>query len=316
MDSYSHTAPFNVSTFWQEFFLRRYGPSSWFIAGVAIIFVVLWLPKRYAIIGVAVFFAFNIALQVRYHAPNTRSALERSVATLDVRRLYKPGTCIGFDVAGLDGYDRFVFWHDFGFQLYDYDLMRVDYDRWQGSCDGPLFSYNRQLLGDASVVPIAISPRGGPLLFARTESSPPTASDFYPIEISYRQPLLARILASGWHAIEGSHVWSDRKATLKLPMPARCYLDACTVEIAFGVYGASHARPVDVIISRSAAGRTEPLQSITATDSSIRRVLLALGGEKIEDLEFNIPEAISPQALRGSRDSRVLGIDLRTIDVK
>ena len=99
-------------------------------------------------------------------------------------------------------------------------------------------------------------------------------------------------------------------------MPSRCYSDYCDIDITFNVFGASNSRPVHVIFTRVFGDDSEKLTNISVTSSNIQTITLSLGGRKRETLTVNIPEAISPQDLNGGDDSRVLGIALRTIDIK
>lgn len=313
---YLHTAPFNVPTFWQEFFIRHCGLGVWILGGVAIIACVHNLPKRYAIIGVALFFAFNITLQIRYHAAASKGAVTRSIASSVVRQLFNPGTCIGYDFAGQDTYEKIVYWYDLWFPLYDYLVKRADYSTWKHSCEGALFSYDKRLLQDDEVVPIALTPRGGPVLYIRKEHYPLVDHDFYPIKVHPLQPHMLRILADGWHDIERSHVWSKETATLKLPVPEHCRPNGCEVELIFSVYGATHDRPMDVLVGRSVGGKIEPIKSLRVITANDEKVSIRLSDPVVETVIIEVPQATSPKLLTGSRDPRVLGIALKEIRLK
>ena len=315
LGSYKHTAPFNVSTFWQEFFIRECGLWVWLLVGISIVVLVQLLPKKIALLGVIAFFVFNITLHIQYHAQNSKGAARRALAAEQIRQLYKPGTCIGFDLDGFSSYEKSVFWFDYGFKLYDYHLMRLDYDRWLASCDGPFFSYDRSLLDDARVVPIVSSPHGGPTLFAKAASFPIKQSDIYPINVNYFQPHLLKILSNGWYEVEATHVWSTKEAILKLPVPARCQKVSCEFRLFFNVYGASKQRPVTVHFGRLVDRLVQPIQSLNVVSSELLQFNFPAQSRSTEVLVISVPDAISPQALSGGKDARVLGIALRTIEV-
>ena len=136
----------------------------------------------------------------------------------------------------------------------------------------------------------------------------------YPILMSNSLEQAPQILAAGWHAAEEHHVWSLANAKLKLPVPQACTAKRCMVELQFGVFGASAARPVAVVFSGLDGGRPWSEKILAASGDPIQvKLPLAAGAARVQEISVSIPEASSPMALNGSPDTRVLGIALRQI---
>lgn len=314
---YGHTAPFNVSTFWQEFILRPQPPYVWLAAGIAVLAVLLYLPRRLIAGGLALFFAVNIVLQIKYHTINSKGARQRIVAGEVVRQTFPPGTCIGFDRADLNGGLKQVFLNDLGFFLYDYPMRRIDLDTWRKECSGPFFSFKHELPEiQPGLSALAYTPGGGPALFARVDDVPQNIIENYPLNLSSPSVAVTRLLGKGWHGYEPNNVWSTASAELNLPVPERCQRQRCRFILTLAPYGASPARPVEVWIhdSTRTAGQTAPALSLTS--GATVELAVDVRDFPVQVLRIDVPSAISPSELRGSHDSRVLGIGLRAVDLQ
>ncbi|MEN3277697.1 MAG: hypothetical protein V7631_3487 [Massilia sp.] len=136
----------------------------------------------------------------------------------------------------------------------------------------------------------------------------------YPIVMSKGFEQAPHILAAGWHATEEHHVWSLANARLRLPVPTACEAAQCAVQLKFGVFGASPARPVAVVFSGLDKSRPWS-EKILATSGDPIQVKLPLhpGAVRVQDISVSVPEATSPLALSGAPDGRVLGIALQQI---
>lgn len=314
LDSYTHTAPFNVSTFWQEFFIRDKGLFMWLWAGVFPIALVGLLHQRISYFIAIVFFCFCSYLQIVYHNQNSKAAVNRWEAAEKVRDQFHVGTCVGFDEAGLNSYKAHVFWSDFGFVLFNYALQRMSFDKWIATCDGPFFSYVKDF-NERNVIiyPLSMSLQDGPPTLWVKGQAP--ISELYPMSVADRSVSLQAALGTGWHKLEKKYVWSDKEAQLKLPVPKKCQTGRCSVKIYFSAFGVSNKRPVDVIVLGS-EGNAESIEPIHITTSLPQEVIVPLdSGKSAQLICFQIPAAISPKELQGSADSRVLGIALQRIEL-
>ncbi|MCK5829022.1 MAG: hypothetical protein KAH20_01835 [Methylococcales bacterium] len=168
IDSYSHVLRVNIPALWQDYFLHEQEVWGWLVAGVLLVFVVAMVPPSMRIMIVAAVFSFSNYLHIKAHVSSSVDAKNRSEEALAVRGQFAPGTCVGFDYSGVDSYNKYVFWMDFGFVLYDYQLQRTSYDHWLDSCNGPLFSYsdnvNRQ---NTDVYLRGTSPAEGPMVWGK-----------------------------------------------------------------------------------------------------------------------------------------------------
>lgn len=138
----------------------------------------------------------------------------------------------------------------------------------------------------------------------------------YPIVITAELESSALILAEGWHALESKHVWSSAEAKLQLPIPSVCESRHCSVVLRFVAYGASPQRPVPVTF-RSHSDGTAWDNQIVINSSYDQNVVVPLqGSKKIQEISISTANAISPVALTGSPDGRVLGVGLKTIELR
>jgi hypothetical protein len=168
MHTYAHTARFNVSAFWQDFFLREEGLWFWLAAGCVPILLAGILPRRLEILLIAIVFLYSGYLQIKWHDEASRNASVRWEAALKVRDQFPPGTCVAFDHSGMDSYEKNVFWFDFGFILFDYKLQRMSAIDWLRSCDGLLFTYDKALDKQLpGIYPVPVSLHEGPALWVR-----------------------------------------------------------------------------------------------------------------------------------------------------
>jgi hypothetical protein len=132
------------------------------------------------------------------------------------------------------------------------------------------------------------------------------------MRVEDRSLSLLQALGDGWHDVERTHVWSSDENLLELPVPARCNEEKCAVLLRLSAYGASSSRPVDLDISYE---NGERIKLVTFADSApvdVQLPLKATNGSVMR-LKLAVPNAISPQELQGSSDSRILGVALREI---
>jgi len=308
LDDYIHTAPFNISAFWQEFFLREEGLWIWLVAGCTLMIIVASLPRTLGILLIAAIFSFSNYLQIQWHVDNSDAVSNRWDAAKIIRDQYEPGTCVGFDHSGIDSYRKHVYWFDFGLILFDYDLKRISFDQWLKTCDGPLLSYDMDLEERGPVVyPIVVSSDGGPSAWIKGRAP----SSIYPMFVSDRSSAFLRTIGSGWYGLEEAHVWSGPKADLRLPIPKNCDQEECVLRLTISVYGASETRPVKVIIQTDSDDFSQ-LQPLVLSSSSWQKITIPLPASKnVLNIIFRVPDAISPL----THDKRVLGIALQSIEL-
>lgn len=138
----------------------------------------------------------------------------------------------------------------------------------------------------------------------------------YPVQIDKGKPGIASILQSGWYNVEKNHVWSGTQASLRLPVPRECLSGQCAAEIRFAVYGASQERPVEVFI-RAAEKDVPDLDPMIVRDQKEKKISVPLHSKgNDQKVRIDVPQAIAPEELEGSTDTRELGISLRSIRLK
>ncbi|WP_210283288.1 hypothetical protein [Massilia sp. Dwa41.01b] len=124
------------------------------------------------------------------------------------------------------------------------------------------------------------------------------------------------VLKSGWHGLEAQHVWSQAAATLQLPRPTACTAKGCEATLHFAVFGASPARPVAVVVATGDRGRPWSRKLVASSGESMQvKLPVPAGDALLQEVSISIPDAMSPQALQGIPDPRVLGIALQRIDL-
>lgn len=315
-ENYGHVAPFNVSTFWQTFLLSDYEPLVWIGAGLGLLTIFLVLPRPAALGAIAIYFVVNIGLQLDYHAVHSVGARQRSSAGEVVRRTFPAGSCIGFDHAGTRDSSKADYLHDFGFYLYDYALTRTDAAGWREDCDGPFFSFEKDVHQSMpDVAPLVFTPRGGPILYARTKDIPEQHVRIYPVRFSNSSTDAGGLLGGGWHDLEANLVWSTAAATLYLPVPRHCQRQSCQFQLKFVAFGASPDRPVGVRVGHATnlePGYSASVRLVSEVDVNVE---VRASDFPMQVLRIEVPSAVSPKDLLGSRDPRVLGIGLRSVDL-
>lgn len=316
MNNYGHTAPFNVSAFWQEFFIRDKGLWIWTLTGVIGILVISLcavFSNRTTLIVTGAFFFTCSFLQIGYHSKYSLIALERWKAANQIRDSFPVGTCVGFDLNSANNeYNKLLFWFDFGFVLYNYSLQKLSFKEWIKSCDGPFFSYSKILhKQDIDIYPVVQSPFGGPTLWVKGQ--PPEIKNFYPIVVAGSSPVLLQVLGFGWHDIEASLVWSSEKATLDLPIPDDCKTDECAFRIIYSIFGASTNRVVDLKVKTIKSTSTITSSYTINTPNPQEMAVPLQHNMNSQHIVFEVPMAISPNELYGKSDTRVLGLALREI---
>jgi len=314
LHDFGHTARFNISTFWQDFYIRDQSVLIWALPGCLLIVLVGLIPRAFGVGIIAVFFIFNSFLQINWHHAASIKAHNRVAVALELRDRLPKGECIAFDHSGINSYNRHVFWFDFGFVLYDYNLKRIRANRWYSSCEGPLFTYSKDL-SFKDVIPTGISPQGGPVLWERGTLD---IKSLFPIKVNPQASNLALILQDGWRGFERAHVWSGPESSLKIPLAKECLTTGvCTLRLTFNVFNASKVSPKPVSIDLNGVRVAD---WIVDTGNIISRKIslpseLMDGDSSYATISIHVPEATSPKALGMSNDARVIGIALREIEL-
>lgn len=135
----------------------------------------------------------------------------------------------------------------------------------------------------------------------------------YPIYMGQDMGDDASVLVDGWYALEPDHVWSSSMSRLRLPVPEECKSEQCEAILNISVFGANPQRPVSIFFEGSYMDR-EWKQNLTATSDKNLVVNIPIQSQYgIVEVSIKVPDAVSPQQLGLSMDSRVLGVDLRSI---
>lgn len=312
MEPHSGNAPMNTSALWQQLQMGSHGMWLWWLAGSGLIVLAAAFGKTIGKLIVSCVFCFASWQQVEWHQVKLQDVVPRWESARYVRANYPRGTCVGFDMTSVNNYNQHSFWFDYGFQLYDYRLMRSSIPQWTGACKGLLFSFNpgvRRLRSRAEIV--WTSPKQGPTLW--TIGAPPPIE--YPLDASRHTTNLGRVLAEGWHGIEPDHVWSTDTAQLRLPSPIKCIKAACKVLLKFGVFAASPLRPVEITLSIPTEGGMQS-QTYTYTSNGPHTVAVPLSTHPYTNVSIQAPDAVSPSAIAKSADNRELGISLLSITLE
>lgn len=138
----------------------------------------------------------------------------------------------------------------------------------------------------------------------------------YPLTANISADQFGLVYRQGWHLPEHTHVWSSESAQLLLPVPQHCDGNDCLARLQLSAFGVSPERPVDVIVktqTREETWRNERLINQPGLFSV--DVPLAPGQSAWQEVTIEVPQAISPRALRGDPDSRVLGVSLQAIEL-
>ena len=315
LDSYEGYARFNISAFWQAILLLEWGIWVWLATGCALIIFAASLPRKAAMIFIALLFLFSSFLQIQWHTWASRAVSNRWHSALSVRDQFAPGTCVGFDHQTIIDHNQHAFWFDFGLILFDYKLQKLPLETWLTTCDGPLFTFDENLdERNANVYPITSIKNEGPVAWMK--GRPPI--DLYPITVSNTEPssTLINALSSGWSNLEKGYVWSGADALLKIPVPEECNSGACSVILILSVHGASQQRPTEVIFK--AGTGNAPFKPTFIARSPFRHIItLPLDGSRaISNLHIEIPNATSPSELHGTHDNRILGVALYSIELE
>lgn len=314
LDGYTHIAYFNISAFWQSFTLRDVGIWGWAASGVILVLVVGFAPRSIALLIVGFLFLYSSYLQIEWHQKASLQAAERWDVAHQAKANYESGACMGFDYGSANSYYKRLFWYDFGFLLFNYELIRTDPESWVETCDGPLFSYDKKLEQRfPDVYAGGIGRRGGPVMYRKGVP----ARDIYPLTVEERPPELAIVLGEGWHTVERTHVWSKQSAVLEIPVPEACMDASCVVELGVSVYGASEQRPVEVKMTLIGTEADERRHSFMFRKSTRELITLEIPTNEVKvRIVLTVPDATSPHNLHGSADRRELGVALYEVSVR
>ena len=137
----------------------------------------------------------------------------------------------------------------------------------------------------------------------------------YPVSVQEESCALDYVTGSGWHDLDRAHdhVWSNKKATLRLPVPADCKAGECSVVLTLSVYGASKSRPVNVIFQVDAQDVKAPAPLVISGREQQQVTVPLSVARPTQVLSIQVPEAVSPKELQGASDPRVLGVALYMI---
>jgi hypothetical protein len=176
--------------------------------------------------------------------------------------------------------------------------------------DTPLFAVIRLRAGIAVPPAQAASP---------VQTAPPQArfDDIaYPVVVHGALKEAAPMFKNGWHEPEVEHIWSQAKAQLLLPVPPACGSAPCFATITYFVFGASAARPVNVLFDSTSGGQRWDTKVVAVSGQPLTVKVPLTGAQGVQELAITVPEATSPQSLAGSPDPRVLGIAVQRIDLQ
>ncbi|MCK5829193.1 MAG: hypothetical protein KAH20_02720 [Methylococcales bacterium] len=163
IDGYSPVLHVNIPALWQDYLFHEQGIWWWLIIGSLLILVVAIVSQPIGLLIIAIMFSFSSYLHINEHVTMSKNEKKRWLLALNTRENFKPGTCVGFDYLTAETYTQSSFRFDFGFVLYDYKFQRTSIDRWLKECNGPLFSYTRNLNHqNADLYLVGASPLGGP----------------------------------------------------------------------------------------------------------------------------------------------------------
>lgn len=136
----------------------------------------------------------------------------------------------------------------------------------------------------------------------------------YPIDVIGDPGAARAVLRGGWYPEEASNRWSHERAQLTLPVPSVCRVTVCKLSVEVAAFAASNARPAHVTLSQS--DNSAIRASLEISDAASHTLVVALPQNRDTfTAVLDAPDAISPAALGISEDGRVLGIDLRRVDV-
>ena len=122
-------------------------------------------------------------------------------------------------------------------------------------------------------------------------------------------------LGKGWYGPEPTLVWSNADAVISLPVPSDCKPGKCTAVAHFAVFGAQPDRLSKVIWSVSDDAPAWQAEVVASSEATVSAALPLAPGAGLRQFRVRVPAAISPAALSGSGDSRVLGVALMEIDL-
>lgn len=158
----------NIPAFWQAYFIDEQNVWGWLTGGIMVVFAVAMVPRKLALIMVTIVFCLSGYLHIKEHVDSSVDTKFRWTEALRIREQFPPGTCVGFEYAGLDSHIKSVFWKDLGFILYDYQLKRMSYPDWLDQCDGPFFSYLKNVNNRAEKIYLTgTTPLGGPMVWEK-----------------------------------------------------------------------------------------------------------------------------------------------------
>lgn len=314
LSEYTNTAYFNIPAFWQAFYLPEHQISVAFGVGISLLLIFAILPSWLGKSMVIAVFMFSSGMQIKWHNAASKNAIEKWRAALKARESYPKDHRIGFDFSGINSYNRHTFWYDFGFVLYDYKLTRLNISKSESIPEIPIFSYENDLdLKNPDFELMTKSPHGGPNLWVPNPGSQEKVNLNKCITVDRDEPVLHRLLSSGWHAIEKTFVWSSESSRLKIKaswfeenrLPSE-------IVMKLSAFGASPSRPVHV---QFATGVN--MLDYSFKDSSPREIVIPLPqNNKLAFVEITVPEAVSPVELIGTKDSRRLGVALHGVEFR
>lgn len=140
-----------------------------------------------------------------------------------------------------------------------------------------------------------------------------TCASPYPVSVQEESCALDYVIGSGWHDLERTQVWSNKEATLRLPVPADCEAGECSVVLTLSAYGASKTRPVKVVFQVDAQD-VKASELLVISGPEQQQVTVPLSSARpVQVLSIQVPQAVSPKELQGAPDPRVLGVALYTI---
>ena len=122
---YTGTGPFNVSGFWQEFFLRDKHPLWWYLFGIIPFLAMLaFYSTCFRFVIIICVFTFASYLQIQWHNKVSINNNNRQHLAYFIRDNFETGSSVGIDINHDKGYTPMWFFWQYAFYLYDLMIIK------------------------------------------------------------------------------------------------------------------------------------------------------------------------------------------------
>lgn len=145
----------------------------------------------------------------------------------------------------------------------------------------------------------------------------------YPIHFNLNTKNAVYLLAKNWYALEEEGVWSQEEAELDIPIPPYCVHSKCQISIKYAAYCPTLNCSVTFQTRDSQMYSVKENHNIWretffVTSNDLFEVSLpAVNFGEVQRVMISVQNAVSPQQATGySTDKRILGINLKSIEIK